>query len=171
MGTWSSTEPTLPQGSSWSAYTATTYYATNHWKNTISIRIARLVGRQIVVGVRFVQSEGTDGDWYAPAATVFTPRVGSTNEDTTSLTASKTTRYRYYTTEADAGETIRITAKVTGSAASSIYRNITVPAIVGYPIYVYDGSGWAGSVSLNTQDGSWKENVSISVYDGSWKEA
>lgn len=168
MGTWSSTEPTLPAGSSWSAYTATTNSTANHYSHTLSIRVARLQGRQVCIGVKYVQANGSYGDWYPPGSTTITPRVGSTNETTTTLSASKSTRYRYYTTEADPGVTLRITTAMSGG--TSIYRTITAPELLptGMNVFVYS-SGWHQATEVDMFDGTWKGSLSASVYDGSWR--
>lgn len=166
MGTWSSTEPTLPAGSSWSAYTAATTSTQNHYSHTLSIRVARLQGRQVCIGVKYVQANGSYGDWYPSGSATLTPRVGSTNEQTTTLSASKSTRYRYYTTEADAGVTLRITALF----GTSLNRTITAPALLpaGARASVYTGGAWKEADGTETFSGAWK-SAEAAEYSGGWK--
>lgn len=172
MGTWSSTEPALPAGSSWSAYTANTTGSANHYKNTLAIRVARLAGRQVCIGVKFTQANGDYGDFDSSIKTVFTPRVGSTNETTTTLSASKSTRYRYYVTDADPGVTLRVTAAIQGGGVS-IYRTITAPELLptGLAVEVFTGGGWQAAEAAEIFSGGWNNLTSTAVFDGTWKEA
>lgn len=172
MGTWSSTEPTLPAGSEWSEYTAATSYTANHWKHTLSIRVARLNGKQVCIGVKYVQANGSYGDWSAPGTCTFTPRVNTTNETTTTLSGSKSTRYRYYTTEADAGITLRVTAAVSNASGSSIYRTITAPPLLSLTgVFLYTSGAWHESDHVDRYSNGWSQEDIISVYSGGWKEA
>lgn len=172
MGTWSSTAPTLPAGSEWSAYTAATSYTANHYKHTLSIRVARLAGRQVAIDCQYVQANGSYGDWSAPGTATFTPRVGTANENATTLSASKSTRHRYYVTDADPGVTLRVTVTISGVSAATIYRTITAPAILptGMSVFIYDG-GWQQASEVDVFDGSWKNALSVSVYDNYWEVA
>lgn len=172
MGTWSSTEPTLPAGSSWSEYTAATSFTANHYKHTLSIRVARLKGRQVVIGCKYVQANGSYGDWSAPGTATFTPRVGTTNETTTTLSGSKSTRYRYYTTEADAGATLRVTVVIANSSGSSIYRTITAPPLLSLSgVFVHTGGEWRESDEIDRYLSGWSQDDILSVYSGGWKGA
>lgn len=169
MGTWSSTAPTLPSGSEWSAYTAETNFVANHYAHYLSIRVARLSGKQVCICVKYRQANGSYGDWSSPGTCTITPRVGSANENTTTLSASKTTRYRYYTTEADPGVTLRIT---TALQYNSIYRTITAPPLLSLSgVFVHTGGEWRESDDVERYAGGWSQDDMLSVYSGGWKGA
>ena len=166
---WSTTAPTLPEGSAW-AQVGTTYVGTNNLKITSTIYAARLDGNGFAVCVtetRTFYRSYFDQTYHrcdiaGVTGTAYTGSWPANSGDTVSY---------YFTGEAAAGASITVTvgrqADSTGDMKSSTF---TAPALLGPTVYIKVGGTWKKATSVYIRvSGAWKDALAKINVGGSWK--
>lgn len=165
---WSTTEPTLPAGSSWEQV-GTTSVETNNLKITSTIYAARLDGNGFAVRAAETRTiynsnfnqvyHRCDIDGVAGTASTGKWTAGS----------GKTASY-YFTGEAAAGVSIKVTVGRQADSSGDM-KSVTfaAPALLGAAVYFKAGGVWKkGQVKINV-NGVWKDAVAKFRTGGTWK--
>lgn len=127
---WTTTAPTLPNGSSW-VQEQTTNFVQNHWTLNTTRYIARLDGNNIAVKVVAVMSNGSYGTFYTPGKYYLSMAAGGqTVTDTTTYTMSKGTKTFYCVGVAEPGSTVSTTVGYIDSSSSRKGITFTAPAFL-----------------------------------------
>lgn len=127
---WTTTAPTLPNGSSW-VQEQTTNFVSNHWTLNTTRYIARLDGNSIAVKVVAVMSNGSYGTFYTPGKYHLSMTAGGqTVTDTTTYTMSKGTQTFYCVGVAEPGSTVSTTIGYMDSSSSRKVITFTAPAFL-----------------------------------------
>lgn len=127
---WTTTAPTLPNGSSW-VQEQTTNFVQNHWTLNTTRSIARLDGNNIAVKVVAVMSNGSYGTFYAPGKYHLSMTAGGqTVTDTTTYSMSKGTQTFYCTSVAEPSSAVSTTVGYIDSSSSRKVVNFTAPALL-----------------------------------------
>ena len=127
---WTTTAPTLPNGSSW-VQEQTTNFVANHWTLNTTRYIARLDGNSIAVKVVAVMSNGSYGTFYTPGKYHLSMTAGGqTVTDTTTYTMSKGTQIFYCVGVAEPGSTVSTTIGYMDSSSSRKVITFTAPAFL-----------------------------------------
>lgn len=127
---WTTTAPTLPNGSSW-VQEQTTNFVSNHWTLNTTRYIARLDGNNIAVKVVAVMSNGSYGTFYTPGKYYLSMAAGGqTVTDTTTYTMSKGTKTFYCVGVAEPGSTVSTTVGYIDSSSSRKGITFTAPALL-----------------------------------------
>ena len=127
---WTTTAPTLPNGSSW-VQEQTTKFIANHWTLDTTRSIARLDGNNIAVKVVAVMSNGSYGTFYTPGKYHLSMTAGGqTVTDTTTYTMSKGTQTFYCVGVAEPGSTVSTTVGYIDSSSSRKVITFTAPALL-----------------------------------------
>lgn len=127
---WTTTAPTLPNGSSW-VQEQTTNFVQNHWTLNTIRSIARLDGNNIAVKVVAVMSNGSYGTFYTPGKYYLSLSAGGeTVTDTTTYTMSKGTQTFYCVGVAEPGSTVSTTVGYIDSSSSRKKITFTAPALL-----------------------------------------
>lgn len=127
---WTTTAPTLPNGSSW-VQGQTTNFVSNHWTLNTTRYIARLDGNNIAVKVVAVMSNGSYGTFYSPGKYYLSLSVGGeTVTDTTTYTMDKGTQTFYCVGVAEPGSTVSTTVGYINSSSSRKGVTFTAPALL-----------------------------------------
>lgn len=127
---WTTTAPTLPNGSSW-VQEQTTNFVQNHWTLNTTRSIARLDGNNIAVKVVAVMSNGSYGTFYTPGKYYLSLSAGGeTVTDTTTYTMSKGTQTFYCVGVAEPGSTVSTTVGYIDSSSSRKKITFTAPALL-----------------------------------------
>ena len=129
---WSTTAPTLPDGSAWDQ-TQSTSVQYNYWTLKTEQSIARLADNQIGVRVVATASNGSYGSFVSPGKLWLQCNInGATGTANTDYTVSKGTVTYYFVGEAASGVPV---VSICGSQANSDARaagtvSFTAPAIL-----------------------------------------
>lgn len=127
---WTTTAPTLPNGSSW-VQEQTTNFVQNHWTLNTTRSIARLDGNNIAVKVVAVMSNGSYGTFYTPGKYHLSMTAGGqTVTDTTTYTMNKGTQTFYCIGVAEPGSTVSTTVGYIDSSSSRKKITFTAPALL-----------------------------------------
>lgn len=127
---WTTTAPTLPNGSSW-VQEQTTNFVANHWTLDTTRYIARLDGNNIAVKVVAVMSNGSYGTFYTPGKYYLSLSAGGeTVTDTTIYTMNKGTQTFYCVGVAEPGSTVSTTIGYVDSSSSRKKITFTAPALL-----------------------------------------
>lgn len=127
---WTTTAPTLPNGSSW-VQEQTTNFVSNHWTLNTTRYIARLDGNNIAVKVVAVMSNGSYGTFYTPGKYHLSLSAGGeTVTDTTTYTMNKGTQTFYCVGVAEPGSTVSTTVGYIDSSSSRKKITFTAPALL-----------------------------------------
>lgn len=127
---WTTTAPTLSNGSSW-VQEQTTNFVANHWTLNTTRYIARLDGNSIAVKVVAVMSNGSYGTFYTPGKYHLSMTAGGqTVTDTTTYTMSKGTQTFYCVGVAEPGSTVSTTIGYMDSSSSRKVITFTAPAFL-----------------------------------------
>lgn len=166
---WSTSAPTLPGGSAW-AQVGTTSVETNNLKITSTIYAARLDGNGFAVRVTetrtFYKSNFNQTYHRCDIAGV----TGTAYTGSWPANSGNTVSY-YFTGEADAGASIKVTvgrqADSTGDMKSSTF---TAPALLGPTVYIKVGGTWKKATSVYIRvSGAWKDALVKIKVGGTWK--
>lgn len=122
MGTWTTTEPTLPFGAQW-LQGKTISGSANHWKISGTIYIASMGSNQFAVRMAMWNGNGSYGTYYPPSKWNLTCQ-GNT---TTQFSVSKGRQTFYYIGEASAGTSITTSFNKGDSAIAQKTVTQTVP--------------------------------------------
>lgn len=122
MGTWTTTEPTLPSGAQW-LQGKTISGSANHWKISGTICIASLGSNQFAVRMAMWNGNGSYGTYYPPSKWNLTCQ----NNTTTQFSVSKGRQTFYYIGEASAGTSITTSFNKGDSAIAQQTVTQTVP--------------------------------------------
>ena len=122
MGTWTTTEPTLPSGAQW-LQGKTISGGANHWKISGTIYIASLGSNQFAVRMAMWNGNGSYGTYYPPS----TWNLTCQNNTTTQFSVSKGRQTFYYIGEASAGTSITTSFNKGDSAIAQQTVTQTVP--------------------------------------------
>lgn len=122
MGTWTTTEPTLPSGAQW-LQGKTIAGGANHWEISGTIYIASLGSNQFAVRMAMWNGNGSYGTYYPPSNWNLTCQ-GNT---TTDFSVSKGRQTFYYIGEASAGTSITTSFNKGDSAIAQQTVTQTVP--------------------------------------------
>lgn len=122
MGTWTTTEPTLPSGAQW-LQGKTISGSANHWKISGTIYIASLGSNQFAVRMAMWNGNGSYGTYYPPS----TWNLTCQNNTTTQFSVSKGRQTFYYIGEASAGTSITTSFNKGDSAIAQKTVTQTVP--------------------------------------------
>lgn len=122
MGTWTTTEPTLPSGAQW-LQGKTISGGANHWKISGTIYIASLGSNQFAVRMAMWNGNGSYGTYYPPSKWNLTCQ----NNTTTDFSVSKGRQTFYYIGEASAGTSITTSFNKGDSAIAQKTVTQTVP--------------------------------------------
>lgn len=129
---WSTTAPTLPDGSAWDQ-TQSTSVQYNYWTLKTEQSIARLADNQIGVRVVATASNGSYGSFISPGKYSLQCNIdGVTGTADTSYTLSKGTQTFYFTGDAQANVTVVSICGYADSTASKTAGTVsfTAPAIL-----------------------------------------
>ena len=149
MGSWSTTAPSLPSGSSWSGEQNTGGINDNYYKARCVVAIARGPSRTIYIRYKiqsYLKIQGEGARSFPIKARV---KVGSGSEETSGNYAGggehygywKTMATVYYTGIAESGTTVACRT-VQGSSVSTA-TSFSAPALITFAIF-YNGNGSDG---------------------------
>lgn len=167
---WSTSAPTLPNGSSWEEK-GTTSWANNHIKIESTVSVARLDGDQIVV--RITETRKQVGTYWQKDNYMRVDIGGTTGPAYTTAWAASSgvAASIYYTGTAESGETVEVTVGFRQDTSASLKTvSFAAPALLGPSVYIKVGGAWkkASSVYIRVS-GAWKESrVKINA-GGTWK--
>lgn len=167
---WSTSAPTLPNGSEW-AQVGTTSWENNHIRIVSTVSVARLDGDQIAV--RITETRTKIGTYWQKENYMRVDIGGTTGPAYTAAWSANSgvAASIYYTATAAAGETVNVIVgwrEDTSSSHKSV--SFAAPALLGPSVYIKVGGAWkkASSVYIRVS-GAWKESrVKINA-GGTWK--
>lgn len=122
MGTWTTTEPTLPSNAQW-LQGKTISGSSNHWTISGTIHITSLGSNQFAVRMAMWNGNGSYGTYYPPSKWNLTCQ----DNTTTDFSISKGRQTFYYIGEAGAGTSITTSFNSGGSAIAQKTVTQTVP--------------------------------------------
>ena len=167
---WSTTAPTLPNGSSWEEK-GTTSWANNHIKIESTVSVARLDGDQIAVRITEIRTQiGTywQNDNYLR---VDIGGVTGTAYTTAWSANSGVAASIYYTGTAAAGVTVEVTVGYRRETSTSLKTvSFAAPALLGPTVWLNVNGAWKKAKAVHIKaNGAWKESrVKINI-GGEWK--
>ena len=167
---WSTSAPTLPNGSEW-AQVGTTSWEDNHIRIESTVSVARLDGDQIAV--RITETRTKIGTYWHTDNYMRVDIGGMTGTAYTTAWAASAgvAASIYYTGTAESGETVEVTVGFRQDTSASLKTvSFAAPALLGPSVYIKVGGAWkkASSVCINV-GGVWKEaRVKINA-GGTWK--
>ena len=167
---WSTTAPTLPNGSSWEEK-GTTSWENNHIRIESTVSVARLDGDQIAV--RITETRKQIGTYWQKENYMRVDIGGTTGPAyTTAWSASSgVSASIYYTGTAAAGETVNVIVgwrEDTSSSHKSV--SFAAPALLGPTVYIKVGGAWKKASKVYVKSsGAWKEGQLKIKTDGAWK--
>lgn len=157
MGTWTTTEPTLPSGAQW-LQGQTIAGSSNHWVISGTIYIASLGSNQFAVRMAMWNGNGPSGNYYKPSKWNLTCQ-GNT---TTQFSVSKGRQTFYYIGEASAGTSITTSFNKGDSAIAQQKVVQTVPT--GQEPKAI----WTNSAPTLPQDSAYEQNKEFSGSSNHW---
>ena len=166
---WSTTAPTLPNGSSWEEK-GTTSWENNNIRIVSTVSVARLDGDQIAV--RITETRTKIGTYWQTDNYMRVDVGGVTGTAyTTAWSASSgVAKSIYYTGTAAAGATIDVIVGYPGVSASLKTVSFTAPELLGNAVWVNVGGTWKQASKVYVKSsGAWKEGQLKINVGGAWK--
>lgn len=167
---WSTSAPTLPNGSSWEDK-GTTSWENNHIRIVSTVSVARLDGDQIAV--RITETRTQIGTYWQKDNYLRVDIGGVTGTAYTTAWAANSgvAASIYYTDTAAAGETINVIVgwrEDTSSSQKSV--SFAAPELLGPTVWLNVNGTWKKAKAVHIKaNGAWKESrVKINV-GGAWK--
>lgn len=157
MGTWTTTEPTLPSGAQW-LQGKTISGSANHWKISGTIHIASLGSNQFAVRMAMWNGNGSYGTYYPPSKWNLTCQ----NNTTTDFSVSKGRQTFYYIGEASAGTSITTSFNKGDSAIAQKTVTQTVPT--GQEPKAI----WTATAPTLPSDSAYEQNKEFSGSSNNW---
>lgn len=157
MGTWTTTEPTLPSGAQW-LQGKTIAGSSNHWTISGTIYIASMGSNQFAVRMVMWNGNGSYGTYYPPSRWNLTCQDNTTAD----FSISKGRQTFYYIGEAPAGTSITTSFNSGGSAISQKTVTQTVPT--GQEPKAI----WTNSAPTLPQDSTYEQNKTFSGSSNHW---
>lgn len=157
MGTWTTTEPTLPSGAQW-LQGKTISGGANHWKISGTIYIASLGSNQFAVRMAMWNGNGSYGTYYPPS----TWNLTCQNNTTTQFSVSKGRQTFYYIGEASAGTSITTSFNKGDSAIAQKTVTQTVPT--GQEPKAI----WTATAPTLPSDSAYEQNKEFSGSSNNW---
>ena len=157
MGTWTTTEPTLPSGAQW-LQGKTISGSANHWKISGTIYIASLGSNQFAVRMAMWNGNGSYGTYYPPSKWNLTCQ----NNTTTDFSVSKGRQTFYYIGEASAGTSITTSFNKGDSAIAQKTVTQTVPT--GQEPKAI----WTATAPTLPSDSAYEQNKEFSGSSNNW---
>lgn len=157
MGTWTTTEPTLPSGAQW-LQGKTIAGSSNHWTISGTIYIASMGSNQFAVRMVMWNGNGSYGTYYPPS------RWNLTCQDntTTDFSISKGKRTLYYIGEAPAGTSITTSFN---SGGSSIAQQKVVQTV---PTGQEPKAIWTDTAPILPSDSTYEQNKEFAGSSNHW---
>ena len=167
---WSTTAPTLPNGSSWETK-GTTFWENNHTKITSVVYVARLENEGIAVCITETR---TQQGLYWQTDNYMRVDIGGTTGTayTTAWSAnSGVAKSIYFTGTAAAGATIKVIVGYNTDASDSLKSvSFSAPALLGPTVYIKVGGAWKKASKVYVKSsGAWKEGQLKIKTGGAWK--
>ena len=164
---WTTTAPTLPNGSSW-VQEQTTNFVQNHWTLNTTRYIARLDGNNIAVKVVAVMSNGSYGTFYTPGKYYLSLSAGGeTVTDTTTYTMSKGTKTFYCTGVAEPDTTVSTIIGYIDSSSSRKKITFTAPALLIVTLNIsFDAQGGTSCTAITRDQGNIYGELPVSYRRG-----
>lgn len=167
---WSTSAPTLPSGSSW-AQVGTTFWENDHIKITSVVYVARLENEGIAV--RITETRTQQGIYWQTDNYMRVDVGGTTGTAyTTAWDAdSGVAESIYYTGNAAAGVTVKVTVGYNQDVSSSLQPvSFAAPALLGPTVYINVGGTWKQASAVYVKSsGAWKEGQLKIKTEGAWK--
>ena len=167
---WSTTAPTLPNGSSWEEK-GTTSWENNHIRIVSTVSVARLDGDQIAV--RITETRKQVGTYWYKDNYMRVDIGGTTGPAYTTAWAASSgvSASIYYTGTADSGETVEVTVGFSQNTSSSLKTvSFAAPALLGPTVYIKVGGAWKKASKVYVKSsGAWKEGQLKIKTGGAWK--
>ena len=167
---WSTTEPTLPNGSSWEEK-GTTSWANNHIQIVSTVSVARLDGDQIAV--RITETRTQHGTYWQKDNYLRVDIGGVTGTAYTTAWAASAgvAASIYYTGTAAAGDTVNVIVGFREDTSSTLKSvSFTAPALLGPTVYINVGGTWKQASAVYVKSsGAWKEGQLKINVGGAWK--
>ena len=157
MGTWTTTEPTLPSGAQW-LQGKTISGGASHWKISGTIYIASLGSNQFAVRMAMWNGNGSYGTYYPPSKWNLTCQ----NNTTTQFPVSKGRQTFYYIGEASAGTSITTSFNKGDSAIAQKTVTQTVPT--GQEPKAI----WTATAPTLPSDSAYEQNKEFSGSSNNW---
>lgn len=173
-GNWTTTAPSLPNGSSW-VQKGTTSVDQNNLTLTTIVSCARLTGDRFAIRVAETRNVHTTNltdffKYYHRCDVGSTTGTASTG-NWLDVGNNNTTQYFYCTGTASPGTKITITIGVTSDRPELMKTvTFTAPALLGAQVWVNVGGAWKEATAVYTNvNGTWKTGpVKVNV-GGTWK--
>ena len=167
---WSTTAPTLPNGSEW-VQKGTTSWENNHIRIASTVSVARLDGDQIAV--RITETRTKIGSYWQTDnyLRVDIGGVIGTSYTTAWSANSGVAASIYYTGTAAAGDTINVIVGYRQDVSPSLKTvSFAAPELLGPTVWLNVGGTWKKAKAVHIKaNGAWKESrVKINV-GGEWK--
>ena len=167
---WSTSTPTLPNGSSW-VQKGTTFWENNHIRIASTVSVARLDGDQIAV--RITETRTQQGIYWKTDNYMRVDIGGTTGTAyTTAWSAnSGVAKSIYFTGTAAAGATVIVTVGYNQDVGSSLKTvSFAAPALLGPTVYIKVGGTWKQASAVYVKSsGAWKEGQLKINVGGAWK--
>ena len=166
---WSTTAPTLPNGSSWEEK-GTTFWENNNIRIVSTVSVARLDGDQIAV--RITETRTKIGTYWQTENYMRVDVGGITGTAyTTSWSASSgVAQSIYFTGTAAAGATIDVIVGYPDVSASMKSVSFVAPALLGPTVWLNVGGTWKQASAVYVKSsGAWKEGQLKIKTEGAWK--
>ena len=167
---WSTSTPTLPNGSSW-VQKGTTFWENNHIRIASTVSVARLDGDQITV--RITETRTQQGIYWKTDNYMRVDIGGTTGTAyTTAWSAnSGVAKSIYFTGTAAAGATVIVTVGYNQDVGSSLKTvSFAAPALLGPTVYIKVGGTWKQASAVYVKSsGAWKEGQLKINVGGAWK--
>ena len=167
---WSTSAPTLPNGSSWETK-GSTFWENNHIRIASIVYVARLDGDQIAVCITETRTQiGT----YWKTDNYMRVDIGGVTGTayTTAWSASSGVAASiYYTDTAAAGETVNVIVGFREDTSTS-HKSVSfaAPALLGPTVYINVGGTWKQASAVYVKSsGAWKEGQLKIKTEGAWK--
>ena len=166
---WSTTAPTLPNGSSWEEK-GTTSWANNNIKIESTVSVARLDGDQIAV--RITETRTKIGTYWQTGNYMRVDIGGTTGTAYTTAWPenSGVAKSIYFTGNAAAGATINVIVGYPDVSSSMRSVSFTAPELLGPTVYIKVGGTWKQASAVYVKSsGAWKEGQLKINVGGAWK--
>ena len=167
---WSTTAPTLPNGSSWEEK-GTTSWANNHIQIVSTVSVARLDGDQIAV--RITETRTQHGTYWQKDNYLRVDIGGVTGTAYTTAWAAShgVAASIYYTGTAAAGETVNVIVGFREDMSSSQKTvSFSAPELLGPTVWLNVIGTWKKASAVYVKSsGVWKEGQLKINVGGAWK--
>ena len=166
---WSTSAPTLPNGSSWETK-GSTFWENNNIRIASTVSVARLDGDQIAV--RITETRTQHGTYWQTGNYMRVDIGGTTGTAyTTDWDAdSGVAQSIYFTGTAAAGATVDVTVGYPDVSSSMRTVSFAAPALLGPTVYIKVGGTWKQASAVYVKSsGAWKEGQLKINVGGAWK--